>query len=712
MGRTQGGRETHVRTVLLVLVALACAFIPRASGAVTLQVSVAADVGTVDPGDSVEFTISLDNLGPMNAARVWANLTIPSATVVDDTAWQLPPYTGSWVSGNRRHYNFTSLPVTKSEFKVRVTVRAGPPDGSTLLATLAVNYTDEAAVKQPEVVDTATMTMSIPVIQISKSPSTNPVDPGAILTFAVSVRNSGSAPAKFVWVNDTLPGALTFVRVRNIPPSRCTDEDCRLTDLASGTTATFEIDVQLSPTAPRGSSYVNWLFANFTDGDGTLIGEVSAFAGVDVRIIQALRVDKVADQGLAYQGALASFTIWYNNTAAGPLGATWLNDTLPSGMAHDRSTPPATVSGNAVRWQFPTVAVGANSVRLVVRIGSGPSNGTVLVNTVTGDYFDGSGNRGQQVVAIASVTVSASLPRFDEFAKVVDRDRAPPGAKARYAVYYNNTGSEAAATVVVQDTIPQGTILANPSVAPTNVTGRRHEWRFTDVAPGPHALTYELVLQDVAAGATLVNFAFLNFTDKSGGAAFSAPPRSAVLQVAVPPSGVASGSALPLLAGVVLVAAIALVAYRALFAGRKTVVDEVFLLHRDGLLIKHYTRRVRPDFDSDILSGMLIAVQNFVNESFIGSEGLQKEGQLDELRFGEFRLVIERGKWVVVAAVLSRDPTDRIKTEVKAAIRDVEDELGSILDGWTGEMKGVEGADKHMHDLIVGKYARRARGKG
>ena len=33
--------------------------------------------------------------------------------------------------------------------------------------------------------------------------------------------------------------------------------------------------------------------------------------------------------------------------------------------------------------------------------------------------------------------------------------------------------------------------------------------------------------------------------------------------------------------------------------------------------------------------------------------GLQKEGTLDELRFGEFKMVIERGQWVVVAAVLT-----------------------------------------------------------
>jgi hypothetical protein len=105
-------------------------------------------------------------------------------------------------------------------------------------------------------------------------------------------------------------------------------------------------------------------------------------------------------------------------------------------------------------------------------------------------------------------------------------------------------------------------------------------------------------------------------------------------------------------------------------------------------------------------------VQNFVNDSFIGSEGLQKEGTLDELRFGEFKIVIERGQWVIVAAVLSGDPTDRVKHEVKAAIVDLEAKLGGNLDRWAGDMKAVEGADAFMQDLITGKYRLRVRGKG
>lgn len=721
MGRTRGGTEAVAGpTLALMLFLLFLSSGPLSSGGTTtLRPFVIPDVATADPGDVVTFTVAFDNQGPTTAARVWANLTMhPSTAHLWDQ--NLPPtFTGAWASGNRRGYNFTNVPLGNStatnSFTVSVQVLVGPPDGALLVTTLAVNYTDDTGVKQAEVLDTAAVRMSIPVLVVTEAPSTNPVDPGASFSYTISVRNTGSAVAGTVWINDTLPSQVAYVAIRNIPPARCPVRgpaavECRITDLAAfGGAETYDIDVSVSPSVVRGTSFLNWVFVNFTDPDGDRLPEVSTFTGVDVRIIQDLTIEKAGKAAVAYPGATVTFTIWYNNTDSSPLGAVWINDTLPAGMTHQSSIPPASVSGNTARWQFPSVAVGANSVEIVGAIGAAVANGTLLVNQVTADYLDSGGSRGQQVAASASLTVSDSVPTFDEFAKVASLISVVQGGAVRYTVYYNNTGRDPAGLVVIQDTIPAGTVLTNPSVSPSSVSARTHEWRFLAVARGSHVLRYDLVLQGAEAGSTLVNFAFLNYTDVNGRSLPSPPPRSAIVHVVA--GGLGDASALPVLGGaLLLVGVVGFLGYRVL-GRRRAVIDEIFLLHRDGLLIKHYTRRVRPDIDSDILSGMLIAVQNFVNESFIGSEGLQKEGQLDELRFGEFRLVIERGKWVIVAAVLSGDPSDRVKDEVKASIRDVETELGTQLEGWTGEMNRVEGADRYLQDLIRGKY-RRAWGKG
>jgi len=718
MGAGRGVRGTRgmrgsCAALAAVALALLAGFVPPAGGATTVRAYVLADASLVDPGDAVTYTVILDNQGPTNAARVWLNLTLPAFTAYDGDggfSWfncvPLP------VVGNLRRYECQDRPQMNESFWVRYRILAGPADGALLTATLAVNYTDDAGVLQAEVRTSSSVTMSIPAITVTKTPLTNPVDPGATFRYTITVQNTGSRTADRVWVNDTLPPEVSFVGIpnRSFPPVWCTSEDCELRSVGAAP-ETYEVEVTVGASVPRGVAFPNRVFLNYTDDDGShVVGAGSAEAWVETRVIRDLMLDKVADATLVYPGARVTFTIWFNNTAGADLGATWINDTLPAGLVYNASAPSAAVSGGVARWQFATVPTGANVLTLVAVVASGVGNGTVLTNSVAADYRDATGVPGIPVVASTSVTVSTDLPRFDTFAKVAAAVEAARGSTVRFTIHFNNTGTANATEVVVEDTIPVGTVLTNPSAAPLSVSGRTHTWRFVDVTPGAHAISYDLVLQDVAEG-TIVNEGRMSYRGPTGQPLPPVPPRSASVRVSAAPVGGGDSWLAGILGIAVLVGVGGFAAYRLRGRG-ETVIDEVFLLHKDGLLIKHYTRRIRPDVDSDILSGMLIAVQNFVNESFIGSEGLQKEGQLDELRFGEFKMVIERGQWVIVAAVLSGDPTNRVKEEVKAAIADLEAALGPKLEGWMGDMRSVEGADAYVQNLIAGAYRGRTRGKG
>lgn len=694
-----GGRAASILVVLGLLILWAA----PAQAAVTIQAFATADRTTVDPGDLVTYTLSMNSQGPNAAMRVWANVTLPSMTYVSDTSTSLPSFAGTWSSGDRRYYNFTNVPVGNHTFTLRARVNVGPGDGAVLAMPFRVNYTDEAGVRQTELIAVRSVTVRIPVVSVTMTPSATSVDPGDSLSFKVSVSNTGNATARDIWLNDTLPTEVTLDRV--VPGGFCAGLNCTVTNLGAGKSRAFEIFVLVGMSVPRGTMLTNRISVSYTDDDGTLLASSARQATVEVRVVRDLLVDKVVDASLAFPGADVAFTIWYNNTAGGDVQDVWVNDTLPAGLAFVAASPAASVNGSMVQWRFATVGPGPHAAALTARVDSGALDGTVLANRVAVDYLDASGQRAPRANGSASLTVSVNIPRFDTFTKLADRATVDPGGTVTYTLWYNNTGVEAASRVVIRDTIPAGTVLTNPSATPT-VTNRTYEWTFTNVTVGSHSLTYVLVLQDVAPDTNLVNFASLLPTDASGRPLPPVPPRSAIVRV----SGVA-GSVLPL--ALLLVVAVAGSAGALYYLRRpRTVIDEVFLLHKDGLLIKHYTRRVRPDMDSDVLSGMLIAVQNFVNESFMGSEGLDREGRLDELRFGEFKIVIERGQWVTVAAALSGDPTDRVKGEVQAAIEALEGALGPRLDGWSGDMRSVEGADRYMQDLIAGRYGRNRWGKG
>jgi len=133
----------------------------------------------------------------------------------------------------------------------------------------------------------------------------------------------------------------------------------------------------------------------------------------------------------------------------------------------------------------------------------------------------------------------------------------------------------------------------------------------------------------------------------------------------------------------------------------QAVIDDVFLLHaKDGLLIKHETRRLKPDIDTDILSGMLTAVQQFVKDSF-----RTEEGELDEMTFGEMHILIGRGKWLIVASMVTGGSTESMADQIQKSIKEMEDQHWDQLEDWDGDMVLAKVLAPYIKRLIRGDYA-------
>ncbi|MBX3053643.1 MAG: hypothetical protein KF753_19350 [Caldilineaceae bacterium] len=81
-------------------------------------------------------------------------------------------------------------------------------------------------------------------------------------------------------------------------------------------------------------------------------------------------------------------------------------------------------------------------------------------------------------------------------------------------------------------------------------------------------------------------------------------------------------------------------------------VQEIYLIHREsGLLLWHITRTPEHNADSDLISGMLTAIQEFA-EQVLGSG----EAHLQQLQFGNRELLLEFGRYAYVAMVVDGVP--------------------------------------------------------
>jgi OOP family OmpA-OmpF porin len=114
-------------------------------------------------------------------------------------------------------------------------------------------------------------------------------------------------------------------------------------------------------------------------------------------------------------------------------------------------------------------------------------------------------------------------------------------------------------------------------------------------------------------------------------------------------------------------------------------VEHVFLIHRKtGLLIEHVAAPEATAQDPQLVSGMLSAIQDFVRDSF---EGTNKSGGggIDTLRLGDLLLWCEEGPFAFLAAVIRGNPPESLHAALRETLTGIHDQFRSQLEEFQGD---------------------------
>jgi len=119
------------------------------------------------------------------------------------------------------------------------------------------------------------------------------------------------------------------------------------------------------------------------------------------------------------------------------------------------------------------------------------------------------------------------------------------------------------------------------------------------------------------------------------------------------------------------------------------VVQDMMLIHNDGFLITRLAHHAVGEIDQDVMSGMLTAVLNFVEDSMgTSADSLKTFG------FKEYQVLVSRGQKVFAAVVFKGDLPSDIDKPMKEFIDTVERVYKKKLAHWTGDIEtdfaGVE----------------------
>src|SRR4029434_1356780 len=108
-------------------------------------------------------------------------------------------------------------------------------------------------------------------------------------------------------------------------------------------------------------------------------------------------------------------------------------------------------------------------------------------------------------------------------------------------------------------------------------------------------------------------------------------------------------------------------------------VEQVFLIHRpSGLLLQHIAAEGISVQDGDMVSGMLTAIRDFVQDSFHVSD---EEG-LQTLKVGGLSVWIEQGPHALVAVVIRGTAPPDLRATLQRAVESVHAQYSDLLESF------------------------------
>ncbi len=125
---------------------------------------------------------------------------------------------------------------------------------------------------------------------------------------------------------------------------------------------------------------------------------------------------------------------------------------------------------------------------------------------------------------------------------------------------------------------------------------------------------------------------------------------------------------------------------------RRARLDELYLMHDSGMLIRHWSRTNGGTHDSDIMSGMLIVLQEFVRDTWKSHQ--DEDAPLEQLRFGGQRVILARGEHTVLAAVVEGRYLNGLPKKLQRTIQDFEQSNAERLADWNGNVDVFPAVDQ------------------
>jgi len=499
-----------------------------------IEVRKAVSVATPEEGETITYSIEVENLSSQEATNVNVSDIVPGGVTYVAASAMGP---GATYTGGTNTVSWL-IPSLASGDTETLTFQVSVDTGARALNPITNNAVLGALDQSEENTGNNTGSVDINVvgldISVTKAVSNSLPTEGDPVTYTITVQNLSSQVATNVQITDPVPAQLTYVAA-TIAGGTTRDDSNPGTGLIwniSTIPANGSVDLTFDATVNGGAAAFNPITNSASlsaidqseEDNGNNTGSVDITAQTfDASVVKAV------NNSSPEEGETITYTITVTNETVTVDGTNIeISDVLPNGVTYVAASavgPGATYTAgtNTVSWTIPSLLGGDSEV---LSFEATVDTGAVLLGTITNtatrtasDQFDSNSANDNGSVDITPVGLDIQIQ------KNVNNDEPIEGETITYSIIATNLSSQLATGVVVNDLVPNGVTYVGGSISGGNVqddstpdTGSGLEWTINNLpASSSVTLTFDATVDAGAQASlgTVTNTASLDRIDQT-----------------------------------------------------------------------------------------------------------------------------------------------------------------------------------------------------
>ena len=466
-----------------------------------LSITKAAAPSSAVAGESIHYTVTVQNTGPSAEYAVIAEDALPPGlTFLGVTSTQ---GSCSYATGVVTCNLGTFAAGNVASIGIDVAVPSGYV-GSSLFNSASVGPTalDTNLANNLTMLDTPVLRRSD--LELTKTDGPDPVIAGAPLTYALTVTNHGPSDATNVIVSDTLPAGVSIIAAPGCSISFPATVTCGVGTIPTGRPRREHHRARRLRSRDRHRCREPSI--RVQRGAGSEPGQQLRVREHDRDARADLQLTKIDDHDPVVAGTALTYTLHVRNAGPSDASAVSITDTLPPFVTFVGASSGCTEATGVVTCSVATLDAYADaSFAVTVEVAAAVPAGATLENhaVVTANELDPNGPNN---AADASTTVEREADLW--ITKTSTPDPVVAGETLTYDLSVTNNGPSNAADVTISDTLPAGTAFLSASAACGEAAGTV-TCNFGEIALDATMFASITVTVDpsVAGGSTITNTA-------------------------------------------------------------------------------------------------------------------------------------------------------------------------------------------------------------